>query len=137
VSSGGIRKQMANRVYLEGNVTRDTTVVATNGMPMAFLHLAAEREWEGSNGQRKRQTLFSSVVCFGPLAEYAVQMGTRGRPVRVEGSLRTRERDAGDGRKRQELEVVAETVQILESRTPSVDQPRAGVERGTTGERAL
>lgn len=111
---------MANRVYLEGNITRDTTVVATQGMPMALLHLAADREWQGADGGARRSTLFSSVVCFGDLAEEA-KRAEKGRRVIVEGALRLRERQNGDGAKRQELEIVADTMR-LESRQPSVDE---------------
>jgi single-strand DNA-binding protein len=128
---------MANRVYLEGNITRDTTTVPTRGMPMAFVHIAADRRWDSDDGSSRSSTLFSSVVCFGPLAEYAARTGVKGRPVAVEGSLRTRERENPDGTKRTELEIVADTLNVLESRTPSAPERDAVAEPVARGERAM
>ena len=92
---------------------------------MAYLHLAADREWEGADGAPRRSTLFSSVVCFGELAEYATR-AEKGRRVIVEGALRLRERQNGDGPKRQELEIVADTMRLMEARQPSVDERDSG-----------
>lgn len=120
---------MANTVHLKGNITRETQSVPTRGnTPMAFLNLAATRQWQGLDGEIRQDTAFPSVVCFGELADYAIRNGGKGRPVEVEGSLRTRRRETEDG-PRYELEVVASSVLILEARTPAVDEQEAvGVE---------
>jgi len=110
---------MAIQVYLTGNITRDTKVVATQtGLPMAYLNVAAEREWDGASG-RNRRTEFLSVVCFGDLAAEAVRLGVKGRPVAVDASLRVNERTADDGTKRYDLEIIGDAIHELDSRTPS------------------
>jgi len=115
----GKRTHMAIQVYLTGNVSRDTKVVPTQtGTPMAYLNIAAEREWDGANG-RVRRTEYLSVVCFGDLATDAVRLGTKGRPIAVDASLRVNQRDNEDGSKRYDLEIVGDAVHELEARTPS------------------
>jgi single stranded DNA-binding protein len=116
---------MANQVYLTGNISRDTKLVPTStGTPMAYLNVAAEREWEGANGTNRR-TEFFSVVCFGDLATDAVRLGVKGRPIAVDGSLRMNQRDNPDGSKRYDLEIVADALHELEARTPSRNGPEA------------
>ena len=112
---------MAIQVYLSGNISRDTTVVPTQtGKPMAYLNIAAEREWPG-NGRTNRRTEFLSVVCFDDLATEAIRLGVKGRPVAVDGYLRMNERTDDDGTKRYDLELMGDAIHDLDSRTPSPD----------------
>ena len=117
---------MAIQVYLTGNISRDTKAVPTQtGTPMAYLNIAAEREWDGGGGRTNRRTEFVSVVCFGDLATDAVRLGVKGRPIAVDGSLRTNQRENPDGSKRYDLEIIADAIHELDARTPSRNGPEA------------
>jgi single-stranded DNA-binding protein len=60
-------------------------------------------------------------ICFGDLVTDALRIGVKGRPIAVDGSLRTRERENPDGTKQYDLEIVADAINELETRTPSRD----------------
>jgi single-strand DNA-binding protein len=129
---------MANQVYLTDNITRDSTVTpTTTGMPMASLHLAAERQFQGDDRMTRRRIEFTDVLCFGDLVSEAVRLGVKGRPVAVDGSVRTRVYENGDGTKRYELQVVADSVYALEPRTPSRPQHDVPAQPAASGEHTL
>ena len=114
---------MANVVYLAGNLVRDVQDVRTgSGTPMAFVPLAADREYVTAGGKTRQDTAYPSVVCFGGNALYAQRHGQRGRAVLIEGALRTRKVNTEDG-PRYVLEVVADTngIRIFEGKAVSGD----------------
>jgi single-strand DNA-binding protein len=128
---------MAIQVYLTGNIARDTKVVPTQtGTPMAYLNVAAEREWDGGSGRTNRRTEFLSVVCFGDLATDAVRLGVKGRPIAVDGSLRVNQRDNPDGSKRYDLEIIADALHEMDIRTPARNGREAEAS-AAAGEHAL
>ena len=105
---------MANVVYLEGNLARDTHAVPTEkGTPMAIVTVAVDRQFTTANGTSRTDTAFPQVVCFGPDALYAQRHGAKGRAIAIEGAVRTRKMTTEDGN-RYPLEIVAHDVRIYE-----------------------
>ena len=109
-----------NKVLLMGNLTRDPELrFTTSGAPVTNLRIAINRVYTDGSGDRKEETCFLTVVVWGRQAESCAEYLTKGRPVFVEGRLRTRSFQTEDEKNRTVLEVVADRVQFLGSRRPS------------------
>ncbi len=102
-----------------GNLTRDPELRFTpQGSPVATLRIAVNRVFTTKAGERKEEVCYVNVQVWGKQAENCTQYLSRGRPVFVEGRLRNRSIDVGDGKTRNIVEVVADRVQFL-GRPPS------------------
>ena len=105
-----------NKVILVGNLGADPEVrYMPSGDAITNIRLATTDSWKDKNGEKQEKTEWHRVVFFGKLAEIAGEYLKKGRPVYVEGSLRTREWEK-DGVKRYTTEVVANEMQMLGSR---------------------
>jgi len=106
---------MINRVVLVGRLTRDPELRQTQtGISVASFSLAVNRTFTNQSGQREAD--FVPVVVWRKQAENVAQYVSKGALVGIEGRLQTRSYDAADGSKRFVMEVVADSVQFLESR---------------------
>lgn len=72
--------------------------------------------WVAVNGRKDDETSWFSVVAFGKTAEMVGQYLTKGRRIAVQGRLKSRSWEAKDGSKRRDVEVVANSVQFLDSK---------------------
>ncbi|WP_053958086.1 single-stranded DNA-binding protein [Sulfobacillus thermosulfidooxidans] len=106
---------MMNHIILIGRLTRDPEMRYTpQGTPVAAFTLAVDRPFTNAQGQR--DTDFIDCVVWRKLAETVGNYLQKGRLVAVEGRLQVRSYEAQDGTKRRVAEVVAESVQFLDSR---------------------
>lgn len=106
---------MLNRIILIGRLTRDPELRYTpGGKAVANFSLAVDRG--RSNPQGQKETDFIDVVVWEKQAETVSQYLNKGRLVAVEGRLQVRSYEAQDGTKRKAAEVVASTVQFLDSK---------------------
>ena len=104
-----------NRVMLIGNVGTDPEMRFTpNGSPVTSFRIATNRVFTTSDGERKQETEWFTVVAWRKLAESCNQFLTKGQRVYVEGSLRTRTWEGQDGQKRSRVEVMANRVLFLD-----------------------
>lgn len=117
-----------NKVILIGNLGKDPeTRYAPSGDAICNITLATTDKWKDKqNGETKEQTEWHRVVFFGRLAEIAGQYLRKGRPVYVEGSLRTRKWQDKDGQDRYTTEIRADAMQMLGSREGMGDAPMRG-----------
>ncbi|MGB3058041.1 MAG: single-stranded DNA-binding protein, partial [Candidatus Omnitrophota bacterium] len=69
-----------------------------------------------STGGKKEEVSFIRVVVWGKMAEVCGEYLTKGRPVLVEGRLKSRSWEDQSGQKKSALEVVANSVQFIGSR---------------------
>jgi single-strand DNA-binding protein len=67
------------------------------------------------SGQKQERTEWHRIVVWGKLAELCQRYLSKGRKAYVEGKLQTRAWDDKDGNKRYTTEIVASTVQFLDS----------------------
>jgi single-strand DNA-binding protein len=97
-----------NKVILIGNLGRDPEVRYTpNGSAVCNLGLATTRNWKNKeSGERQEETEWHRVVLFDRLAEIAGEYLKKGRPVYIEGRLRTRKWTDKDGAEKYTTEVV-------------------------------
>ena len=107
-----------NKVILIGNLGRDPEVrYAPSGSAICNVTIATSRNWKDkASGERQEETEWHRVVFYDRLAEIAGEYLKKGRPVYVEGRLKTRKWQDKDGRDNYTTEIVAEEMQLLGSR---------------------
>ncbi len=116
---------MINRVVLVGRLTKDPELRQTqSGISVATFTLATNRTFSSQSGEREAD--FIPCVIWRKQAENVAQYVGKGSLVGVEGRLQTRSYDAADGSKRFVMEVVADSVQFLESRSARQNQGAQG-----------
>ena len=107
-----------NKVILIGNLGRDPEVrYATSGSAICNVTIATSRQWKDkTSGERQEETEWHRVVFYDRLAEIAGEYLKKGRPVYVEGRLKTRKWTDKDGVEKYTTEIVADQMQLLGSR---------------------
>ena len=117
-----------NKVILVGNLGRDPeTRYATSGSAICNITVATSRQWKDkTSGEKKEETEWHRVVFYDRLAEIAGEYLKKGRPVYVEGRLKTRKWQDKEGQDRYTTEIVAEEMQLLGSREGGGGAGRAG-----------
>jgi len=107
-----------NKVILIGNLGRDPEVRYTpNGAAVCNVSVATTRNWKDkSSGDKVEETEWHRVVFYDRLAEIAGEYLKKGRPVYVEGRLKTRKWQDKDGKETYTTEIVAEQMQLLGGR---------------------
>jgi single-strand DNA-binding protein len=126
-----------NKVILLGNLGRDPeTRYTTGGDAVCNLSIATSEQWKDKNGEKQERTEWHRVVLFGRQAEIAGEYLKKGSQVYVEGRLRTRKWQDKEGQDRYTTEIVADTMQMLGSRSgsgePRAEPMRSGEARGGT-----
>lgn len=118
-----------NKVILVGHLGRDPeTRYMPNGEAVTNMALATSESWKDKQtGDKKEQTEWHRVTLYRKLAEVAAQYLKKGSLVYFEGKLQTRKWTDKDGVERYTTEVIADSMQMLGSKTPaqSGDEPRA------------
>ncbi|MCP4640483.1 MAG: single-stranded DNA-binding protein [bacterium] len=119
-----------NKVILAGRLTRDPELrYLQSGTPLCKMGLAVSRTYKSSDGERKEETLFINVTAWRGTAEYCGERLRKGRPIIVEGRLKSDEwEDKNTGQKRTSIEVQADRIQQLDwdeqGGRPSRPEPR-------------
>ena len=110
-----------NRVMLIGNVGSDPEMRFTpNGNPVTSFRVATNRVYTTSEGERKQETEWFTVVAWRKQAESCNQYLTKGQRVYVEGSLRSRSWEGQDGQRKWRVEVIANRVLFLDKQATAV-----------------
>lgn len=130
-----------NKVFLYGNLTRDPELKALpSGSQVAEFAVATNRVYKDKNGAKQEEVDFHNIVSFGRQAEVIAQYLKKGRPIFIEGRIRTRSWEAKDGTgKRYKTEVVLENFQFgpkLTNQPPTTNnqpQEEGGSKEGGTG----
>ena len=109
-----------NKMLVIGNVGTDPEMRYTpNGNPVTSFRLATGRTFTTSDGERRQDTEWFTVVAWSQLAEQCNQFLTKGRRVYVEGRLKSNTWTGVDGQTRFRNEIVANRVLFLDRATPS------------------
>lgn len=108
-----------NKVILIGNCGQDPETRHTpSGNAVTNLSIATSESWKDkTTGEAQERTEWHKVVFFNRLGEIAGEYLKKGSKVYVEGSLRTRKWQGQDGQDRYTTEIVASSMQMLDSRT--------------------
>ncbi|HWS76255.1 MAG TPA: single-stranded DNA-binding protein [Quisquiliibacterium sp.] len=107
-----------NKVILIGNVGRDPeTRYSPNGGAICNLSIATTRNWKDkASGEKREETEWHRVVFYDRLAEIVGEYVKKGRPIYVEGRLKTRKWQDKDGAEKYTTEIIAEEMQLLGAR---------------------
>ena len=106
-----------NKAIVIGNLTRDPEMKALpSGIQVTSFAVATNRVWKDKNGAKQESTDYHNVVVFGRQAETAAQYLKKGASVLVEGRMQTRSWDDKEGVKRYTTEIVANNMQMLDSK---------------------
>lgn len=107
-----------NKVILIGNLGNDPeTRYTASGSAVTNISLATSESWKDKQtGQPVEKTEWHRVVFFNRLAEVAGEYLRKGSKVYVEGRLQTRKWQDQAGQDRYSTEIVANEMQMLDSR---------------------
>lgn len=116
---------MINHVVLVGRLTKDVEVRKTaSGISSAMFTVACNRRFSrGQDGQQ--QADFINCVAWRQTADFLGQYARKGALVGVEGRIQTRNYER-DGQRVYVTEVVADNVQLLESKSVSQARVQSG-----------
>lgn len=102
-----------------GNLGRDPEVrYSPDGTAVCNISVACTNAWKDkTTGERKEETEWVRVVFYNRLAEIAGEYLRKGRPVYIEGRLKTRKwQDKETGQDRYSTDIVADQMQMLGGR---------------------
>ncbi|WP_180125234.1 single-stranded DNA-binding protein [Rhodoferax sp. BLA1] len=106
-----------NKVILVGNLGRDPEVrYLPSGDPVANVTIATSSRYKNKSGEMVEETEWHRVTFFGRLAEIASQYLKKGRPVYVEGRIKTRKYTDKDGQEKYATDIIANEMQLLGGR---------------------
>ena len=117
-----------NKVILIGNLGADPEVRQTaGGSAVTTLSVATSDQWrDKQTGEMQEKTEWHRVVAFQRLAEIMGEYLRKGSKVYVEGRLQTRKWQGQDGQDRYTTEIVANDMQMLDSRGGTAPMDDAG-----------
>lgn len=121
-----LRMPDINKVMLAGRLTRDPELrYLPNGTPLCKMGLAVSRNYKTRDGERREETLFVDVTAWRGTAEYCGENFRKGKPLYVEGSLKSSEwEDKSTGQRRSRLEIQADRIQALDWDSPAGGSPQ-------------
>lgn len=116
---------MLNRVALVGRLTKDPELRRTSsGKAVTSFNLAVERNFKRENEQ---DADFINCVCWGKIAENTERYCSKGSMVSVDGRIQTRNYENNQGQKVYVTEVIADSVQFINTRKENQTAPQAPV----------
>lgn len=110
---------MLNKVTLIGRLGADPEVRSmSSGGTVTNINMATSRRWnDKQSGERRDETEWHRVVFFNRIAEVVGEYLRKGSLVYVEGRIRTRKWQDQNGQDRYSTEIVAEQMQMLDSKS--------------------
>ncbi len=110
-----------NKVILVGRLGKDPeTRYMPSGGAVTNITMATSETWrDKQSGQNQERTEWHRVVFFNRLAEIAGEYLKKGSLIYIEGSIRTRKWQDQQGNDRYTTEIVANEMQMLDSRAGS------------------
>ena len=120
-----------NRVFMIGNLTKDPEVTTTsNDLVNCKFTFAVSRRY-GS-----KETDFFSVICWRAMAENCGKYLRKGSKVGICGSIQNKNYETSDGQKRYSVEIVADEVQFLSTKSDDLNELPEVVTPAVPGKRS-
>lgn len=118
-----------------GNVGNDPEMRYTqNGKAVTSFTVAVNKTWTGADGQKQEKTTWFKVSCWEKLAEITAQYVKKGSKVFVVGEVSTQAFTDKSGEHRSSLELRADVVKFLDSRTDNAMPPASAPTQEVTPE---
>jgi len=110
-----VSSRSINHVVLTGNLTRDPELHALpSGTSVCKMRIASNsRRKDSATGEWVDKPNFFDVAVFGAQAETVARFTFKGRPIALEGRLDWHEWETKDGRKAQDVSIIADNVQFI------------------------
>jgi single-strand DNA-binding protein len=107
-----------NKAILIGNLGRDPETRYTQaGAAVTHFSVATSDSWrDKQTGEQQERTEWHNVVCFARLAEIAGEYLRKGSKIYIEGRIQTRKSPDKEGLDRYTTEIIANDMQMLDSR---------------------
>lgn len=117
-----------NKVILIGNLGADPDARMTQqGSAVTNLNIATDESYKDkATGQMVPKTEWHRVVMFNRLAEIAKDYLRKGSKVYIEGKLQTRKWQDQNGQERYTTEIIANELQMLDSKPGAYEQTAGG-----------
>lgn len=97
---------MLNHITLMGRLVANPELRTTNsGIKVTSMRIAVDRDYS-----KEKETDFFDIVAWRGTAEFVCRYFTKGKPILVDGSLRTRKWTDKEGNNRIAFEIHAENV---------------------------
>jgi len=114
-----------NKVILIGNLGKDPELrYNPSGVAFCTISLATTRNWKNrESGEKQEETEWHRVVFNDKLAEIVGQYAKKGKPLYVEGRLRTRKWTDKEGKDVYTTEIIANEMQLLGGRDDGDSAP--------------
>lgn len=110
-----------NKVILVGRISSEIELRYTSSnVPVASFSLAVNRPHTNAEGEREAD--FINIVVWRKPAENLKDYMSKGSRIGVEGSIQTRSYEDNNGNKRYVTEVVASSVEFLESKKQTTEK---------------
>lgn len=124
-----------NKVILIGNLGADPeTRYTASGSAVCNVRMATSRSWRDRNtNEMREETEWHRVVLFGRLGEIAGEYLRKGARIYIEGRIRTNQWKDQQGQDRYTTEIVAEEMQMLDTRSGDAGGPRPQRQSGYQG----
>ncbi|OJH01715.1 single-stranded DNA-binding protein [Staphylococcus hominis] len=120
---------MINRVILVGRLTKDPEYRQTpSGVSVATFTLAVNRSFTNSQGEREAD--FINVVVFRKQAENVNKYLSKGSLAGVDGRIQSRSYENNEGRRVFVTEVIADSVQFMDSKGSNQQSNQPQQQRG-------
>ena len=107
-----------NKVLIIGRLGNNPEIrTMPNGDTVAKISIATSESWtDKQSGEKKELTEWHTVIAFRKLAEIMEKYLKKGSQVYIEGKLRTRKWQDQHGQDRWTTEIIADTLQMLDSK---------------------
>ena len=107
-----------NKAIIIGRLGNDPEMrYMPNGEPVANISIATSETWNDKNtGEKREKTEWHRVTAYRRAAEIIGQYTRKGSKLYVEGKLQTRKWTDNNGVDRYTTEIIADSVQLLDSR---------------------
>mgnify|MGYP005843584349 CR=1 FL=1 len=124
-----------NKAIIVGNLGNDPEMRTTqSGSAVCNLSVATSEQWtDKQTGEKRENTEWHRVVLFGKLGEIAGEYLRKGSKVYLEGRVQTRKWQDREGRDRYTTEIVANDMQMLDSRSAGPTDGDAGYDNPPPG----
>jgi len=124
-----------NKVILIGNFGQDPELkYMPNGEAVTNVTIATSESWKDKNtGEKVEKTEWHRVTFFRKLAEIVGEYLKKGSKVYIEGKLQTRKWQDKDGNDRYTTEIIANEMQMLDSRGSGSGQGSSGGGQSSSG----
>src|SRR3989338_3728711 len=117
-----------NTVTLLGNVTNPPEVKATSGgKTVCTFGLATNRAWKDAAGKKQSQAEFHNIVAWGKLGEFCGKAVKKGKPLFVEGHLKTGSWENAQKVKLHRTEIIIDNLVLLGAKDKSPEVQRDAV----------